>query len=499
MKGMIKDYKCIFKIFLIFLLFSLLSACGAVPTGPVITSFTADPTTIEEGGSSTLSWVTNATTVSINHAVGTVTAPSGSISVSPAETITYTLTATNSAGSVTANVIVTVSTALPKIIDVVKKDILPNIPEVQIGNPYRCLLLEDPIPAGTLIEEASDLPIRAKANIVLQKKMYFFYLDLAPGAYYAHPVKYLLVDEEGNHETYDAKWWPRIGGEVPASLLKDIPDKKNIIASNIELIYPIGRVTDYILPALISQWSEGFIVVQGLMTTENCYNDAVNSYSNVINFFNAYKNPFSRVKGLVQSQAAKVLDEIDQMAKEGKSVITIYIIAHGDVNWVSLGGKWFSATQFKNKMALYPNVKFNFMLGSCCSGSFIDDLSVLDNVYTVVTACSSNESAYGDVDVVESFSDVNPSDVGSEWTSSIIEAMDTIASDSKKMDSIYVWARYHDVPVTSMLIYQGGYGALGAQSSLGLTDNLDLTNIVRWSTPQFYCSYVLPFYQMFQL
>jgi len=143
MKGMIKDYKCIFKIFLIFLLFSLLSACGAVPTGPVITSFTADPTTIEEGGSSTLSWVTNATTVSINHGVGTVTAPSGSISVSPAETTTYALTATNSAGSVTANVIVTVSTALPKIIDVVKKDILPNIPEVQTGNPYRCLLLED--------------------------------------------------------------------------------------------------------------------------------------------------------------------------------------------------------------------------------------------------------------------------------------------------------------------------------------------------------------------
>ena len=99
------------------------------------------------------------------------------------------------------------------------------------------------------------------------------------------------------------------------------------------------------------------------------------------NFFNSYKSIFSRVEGLVQTDALQVLDTIDHMAEEGKDVITIYIIAHGGVDGIRLGGQWFTATQFKNKMAACPDVIFNFILGSCHSGSFIDDLSSLDNLF----------------------------------------------------------------------------------------------------------------------
>ena len=61
---------------------------------PVISSFTANPTTVFTGTSSTLSWNTsNATTVSISPGIGTV-ALNGSTSVTPAGTTTYTLTAT---------------------------------------------------------------------------------------------------------------------------------------------------------------------------------------------------------------------------------------------------------------------------------------------------------------------------------------------------------------------------------------------------------------------
>lgn len=82
---------------------------GAPPSVPVINSFTASPGSITLGASSTLSWsVSGATTVSINQGVGGVT-PSGSILVSPGATTTYTLTATNAAGSVTQPVQVMVS------------------------------------------------------------------------------------------------------------------------------------------------------------------------------------------------------------------------------------------------------------------------------------------------------------------------------------------------------------------------------------------------------
>ncbi|MCH8905536.1 MAG: hypothetical protein IH840_00475 [Candidatus Heimdallarchaeota archaeon] len=67
---------------------------GPSPT-PTIVKFLADPERVTVGGSSTLSWkVTGATTVSIEPSVGSVPL-SGTRTISPSETTTYTLTATN--------------------------------------------------------------------------------------------------------------------------------------------------------------------------------------------------------------------------------------------------------------------------------------------------------------------------------------------------------------------------------------------------------------------
>ncbi len=78
------------------------------PTMPIISSFTAAPSSITAGQSSTLSWVTTgATLVTINQGIGAVTGTSKS--VSPTATTTYTLSAGNSAGTTTAIVVVTVA------------------------------------------------------------------------------------------------------------------------------------------------------------------------------------------------------------------------------------------------------------------------------------------------------------------------------------------------------------------------------------------------------
>jgi hypothetical protein len=70
---------------------------------PTISSFTANPTGVSPGSSSTLSWATSgATSVAITPGTFTSTAASGSTSVSPTATTTYTLTATNSSGFATA-------------------------------------------------------------------------------------------------------------------------------------------------------------------------------------------------------------------------------------------------------------------------------------------------------------------------------------------------------------------------------------------------------------
>jgi len=89
------------------------SSTGKV-TVPVITSFVAVPASISAGTSSRLSWAaTGATSISITPGSFTSTFPNGSASVSPTATTTYTLMATNAAGSVTSTAIVTVTANTP--------------------------------------------------------------------------------------------------------------------------------------------------------------------------------------------------------------------------------------------------------------------------------------------------------------------------------------------------------------------------------------------------
>jgi hypothetical protein len=93
-------------------------------TTPVISYFTADPTSIATGDSSTLSWsVSGADEVTIDHGIGSV-GLTGTRTVSPTTTTTYTLTASNEAGDSTATVQVTMT--------------LPVIEYFTADPPYSC-------------------------------------------------------------------------------------------------------------------------------------------------------------------------------------------------------------------------------------------------------------------------------------------------------------------------------------------------------------------------
>ncbi len=80
-------------------------------TGPPAGTFSANPTSINQGGSSTLSWTSsNATTASIDNGVGSVTpVAGGSVQVSPSSTTIYTLTLSGPGGQTTLQATVTVT------------------------------------------------------------------------------------------------------------------------------------------------------------------------------------------------------------------------------------------------------------------------------------------------------------------------------------------------------------------------------------------------------
>jgi peptidoglycan-associated lipoprotein len=82
------------------------------PAKPTVT-LSADPSTIDKGGSASLSWTsTNSTQVTIAPDVGSVVAE-GTTKVSPADSTTYTITASGPGGSETATARVTVNAPAP--------------------------------------------------------------------------------------------------------------------------------------------------------------------------------------------------------------------------------------------------------------------------------------------------------------------------------------------------------------------------------------------------
>jgi peptidoglycan-associated lipoprotein len=83
------------------------------PAKPSIDSFTAEPSTIERGQSSTLRWsVSNATDISIDESIGAVQS-NGSRQVFPSNTTTYTLTAKGPGGTDSRSATVEVTVAPP--------------------------------------------------------------------------------------------------------------------------------------------------------------------------------------------------------------------------------------------------------------------------------------------------------------------------------------------------------------------------------------------------
>lgn len=379
-------------------------------------------------------------------------------------------------------------------IAIVIDSILGN--EVAQGQEYRCIRMSTSIHENSVIEAYAPQRLQMTGtertpavSMQTTEKSYFFLLDLAPATMYEHEVKYITVGESGDHQVLAALWWPVINGQTPEQFLVAEPDEVYVIAGNVSIKINPGQLPVYQFEPMFRQYKEGFIVVQGLMPTEALYTDAWNTYDNGIAFFTSYKGSEDLLNGMVDGAADGVLDMIDYFAAEGVDVITIYIIAHGGTNSVSLGGYGITASNFASKMGEHPSVLFNFLIGSCHSASFIDDLSPLANVRVTLSACASDEGAKPDWDEAGGLTDHNIEDIGSEWTSSLLGAADIILDSPAAWTQILTWANIEGVPPTCMLLYQAGWAALGEDNELGTFDNLDLSNRTGHTTPGFYCSW----------
>jgi hypothetical protein len=142
---------------------------------PVISSFLVSSSAVSYGQSAVLSWTTSsANSLSINQGVGSVTGKT-SVTVTPAVTTTYTLTATNGVGSTTSSVTLVVNSGA---------DQHPT-------GSFAPVSASGVISGWTLDPDNANLPIAA--NI---------YIDLNAGTVGAVPIRVVAsgwVSGQGNH------------------------------------------------------------------------------------------------------------------------------------------------------------------------------------------------------------------------------------------------------------------------------------------------------------
>ena len=165
-------FRC-FSLLILLTAFIFMTGCNSSPPAvPIVNSFSSIPLSIIPGEDCTLGWsVTNATSVVIDQGIGSVNTTTDMISVSPAETTVYTLTATNAAGSVTATTTISVTSVETLTLkpgsegkDTFVTDFTPNANYdnntllcvgVSISNIWRAYLKFDlspnPLPSGAVV------------------------------------------------------------------------------------------------------------------------------------------------------------------------------------------------------------------------------------------------------------------------------------------------------------------------------------------------------------
>ncbi|AKI97330.1 hypothetical protein [Kosmotoga pacifica] len=291
----------------------------------------------------------------------------------------------------------------------------------------------DVLQVYTPIKEPSSSDFSDEAIVItptIGKPGYLFYLDLAPGAFYNHPGRIIVLDEDGEALVdEDVQGWPVLNGVTPQALVS--PTKKAyydaIFWNNSKIRRPEMHITEWII---FQRIVSGAVVVNGLTPTQNLYYEATQIHSLMYNAMVDFMSADTVKQVKYPDNTSSDLEDAVQYLVETKKVnrLTLYFIAHGGYDSMNIGGYSYNASSLKSLIESYPGVKFSIIIESCHAGSWIqapNNITDPSNVVIAITTTSAALSAYADQDTAYGYSpDYNgPTDVYVEWTSDFLEQM----------------------------------------------------------------------------
>ena len=331
----------------------IVSGAAPSPGGlPVINSFIASPSSISLGGSSTLSWsVLNATSLTIDNGVGVV-GSSGSSIVLPAVTTTFTLTASNAAGSNTATALVIVSgvpsgpAGLPVI------NYFTASPPVIPGGSGSTLLRWNVSNAASVTIDNGIGPVGSSGTMLVTLAASTNYTLTATNAagWVSLTVSVLVTGGGGTSVAYDfveqapaAYWWTKVG------------------ASMVALPFP-GAIND----------DRGFATYRYnvKLSDGNTYTRVLETHPQWVN--NGWIS--GKYSGVYVPPGAKLRIKIGLINGAGAGNVGFYIGKFGAVATISAGVAYADGVKvLEADLSAYAGQTIDFVLGTNANGSSAQD------------------------------------------------------------------------------------------------------------------------------
>jgi hypothetical protein len=313
--------------------------------------------------------------------------------------------------------------------------------------------------SGDVLEAYRPQLIEEEAvQVEIESATWFFWIEDRPGARFAHPTRFVFVEQETEEIlTTEDEWWPVLNGEGLWVDSQDYWDEANWVFSNVEwrpsylskaggglnvspfasrlVLASLGgsRATRLQPPAnpgsaiVINGWKSGETGKEDFEADADGMHDALEGAGFDTTYLGPDEdsNPDKDGAGGVEPIVDWLGEKAAQM--QPSQTMLLYITGHGSVSKAT--GRGFADDIFENTLQLQlqrfdPGVHIVVIVDSCKSGSFIDSLKEVADV--TITSTNPTDPGWGDVD---RDNDPNPDDKGGEFTSGFVEDWNQILHD----------------------------------------------------------------------
>ena len=309
-----------------------------------------------------------------------------------------------------------------------------DVPGNAVGNFLCTLNVGDVISS----EDPTAEQLQQRQSDPVNEAGWLFYLDEEPGGFYPHPGRILAISQTGKiMYQEETEGWPKVNGQLP-DVMKDPVSTRITTTPNdytvynpAEVLIPVGIIKN---PWII-QWFfriYGAVVIDGLTPSQNLYYEATQAHLMMTDAMNdLFGSDRVRTVAYPNNTSSYINSAVSNLVLTEKvNNITLYIIAHGSIEHVNMGGYSYSCANLKALMDTYPDVRFNLIIETCRGGSWKDYFQALGatgvpNLDMCITSTTRDKSAYPDWDYSDGQTDHNASeDEFVEFTSDFILQME---------------------------------------------------------------------------